>query len=114
MREWPAEPSLRFLIQCSLRLEKWCQGGPSQCPDGDGESPCENCWKEKTKQAAGSGTSAGRLIARAQETEYALGKRVHLTLADIPADEWLVLQMIDQERSRLQTEEQLTIPKLNA
>ena len=49
---------------------------------------------------------------RALDTEFALSKRVHLTLAEITLDEWYTLRIIEDERSKAKQEESLTIPKL--
>lgn len=49
---------------------------------------------------------------RALDTDFALSKRVHLTLAEIPLDEWYALRIIEDERGKFRQEESLTIPKI--
>lgn len=49
----------------------------------------------------------GALLARAIDTEWALSKRIQIRIDDIPADEYLAMKVIDEERRAAEKEEQL-------
>ena len=106
IRAWPEIVTLRFLIQCQLR--KHCEGGPRACPDSeDRETHCESCWKPKIAEHCSTESPMGALLARAIDTEWALSKRIQIRLDDIPADEYLAMKVIDEERRAVEKEEQL-------
>jgi len=93
--EWPAQPSLRFLIHWALRREELCD--PGLCPDApDDGGRCDHCPLDRLDAAANS--EPGSLLQRALELEYALKAGVTVSLDEIAADEFWAMRVIQEER----------------
>lgn len=75
-----------------------CPGGPWSCPDSpDQQTNCETCWLPKIDAAA---VTARALVDRAVTLEWELEKGFVTNLADVPADEYFALRVLDEERAR--------------
>lgn len=86
-----------------MRVSENCRGGPGACPDRADEEPyCETCPRGWLADAERS--SSGALLRRSLDTEFALRQRVQMRLAEIPADEWGALKIIDGERNKYERE----------
>lgn len=95
-------------MAAALRSNEFCKGGPRQCDASpDGVLRCGECQKTWLDQHGSAGTPWGDLLQRTLDLEFALSKRFQIALAKVPADEYLALQILDDERSRKEKEDQL-------
>lgn len=87
----------------TLRKGEPCtrQSCPDLKPDALDCGNCPNAWLENAQR---SGSAS--LLRRALDTEFALRQHVQIRLAEIPADEWEALKLIDAERAKFQKEEE--------
>ena len=88
-----------------LRSEDACRGGPRSCPESDGRERCEGCsriWLDNARRS-----QAGLLLQRALDTDFALSKHVNLRMCEIPADEWLAMKVLADERDRYNREQKM-------
>jgi len=122
------------LIRKLLRRSELCKGGPRDCPAAD-RALCRECgseWRPAdishigacpscgvrsykrlrceacpiTRLERWQETEAGVLVSRAVDVERALEMGFHLTLADVSAELFSVLSILQQERQALQSERQ--------
>ncbi len=98
--EWPERPSLRYLVHWALRRDELCD--PGLCPDVPEGGRCDRCPQDKVDTAHTS--EAGLLIRRALDSRTALNLGIHIGLADIRADEFFTMLILEDERDRLERE----------
>lgn len=131
-------PSLRFLVYWSLRREELCPG-ERECPeavevacldcgaewtpaDFDIPGPCPSCGGERwqrlrcrdcrlTALETYERSPAGQLLQRALDVKTAIQIGAGVTLDDIHWDEFQALQVIEEERSRWEREQEARRPR---
>lgn len=85
----------------ALRREELCE--PGLCPEApDDGGRCDHCPLDKLDAAQAS--EKGLVIRRVIDLQNALRLGVRIGLPDIPADEFLAMLVLDEERSRLDQE----------
>jgi len=72
------------------------------CPDAPEGGRCDHCPQDQLDAAQAS--EAGLLIRRALELRAALNLGIHITLDDIPANEFYTMLILDDERDQLERE----------
>ena len=94
--EWPEKPSLRFLVHWALRRDDLCD--PQLCPDAPDGERCDDCPINKLDEA--QNREPGVLLRRALDLRVALKFGVHISLEEIRADEFMAMQILEEERDR--------------
>jgi hypothetical protein len=85
-----------------LRREELCD--PGLCPDApDDGDRCDHCPLDKLDAAQSS--EAGLLLRRALDLRAALKLGIRVSLAEIRADEFLAMVVLEEERDALQREQ---------
>jgi len=73
------------------------------CPNAsDNFTRCDDCTLDRMDQAEAS--EAGQLLNRALRLKSAMKLGLTVTLADIAADEFVALQILEEERERYEAE----------
>lgn len=89
-----------------------CEGGPRNCADSEGGEPCDRCWAWRVDALSNPNSPGGGLLLRTLDWDFALDKRMAVTMADIPADEWMAMKIIDEERRAFQAEQEMLKPRV--
>lgn len=77
---------------------------PRLCPEAPEDGGrCDHC--PLTRLEAAQQTEAGVLIRRALDLRSALKLGIRITLEDIPADEFIAMQILEEERDRHEREQ---------
>lgn len=77
---------------------------PRLCPEAPEDGGrCDHCPLNKLEAA--QQTEAGVLIRRAIDMRAALKLGIRITLEDIPADEFIAMQILEEERDRHEREQ---------
>jgi hypothetical protein len=101
VEEWPDNPSLRYLVYWALRRDDLCN--PPLCPDAPDGSRCDHCTLNRIDEAQNSET--GVLIRRALDMRAALKLGIRVSLEEIRADEFMAMQILEEERDRHEREQ---------
>lgn len=65
--------------------------------------PCDGCHLTKLEEAMA--TERGMLFQRVISLDFALRKGIRVDIAEVPADEFLGLQILEQEQNRHEREQ---------
>ena len=84
----------------ALRRDELCD--PQLCHDAPEGERCDHCSLIKIDEAQNS--EAGILIRRAVDIRTALKLGVRISLDEIRADEFVTMQILEEERERLEPE----------
>lgn len=86
-----------------MRKNDLCSS-PRHCNDGHPYEHADDC-PVSLLQASMTGTSTGRLLEQALTIDFALEKGFQTSLDDIPADEFTVLRILQDEQNKYEREQ---------